>query len=322
MNFFSYFVITTQINSQHVFQKAITVGVFSFLMLFSFVQPSDAVLWDLLIIDLNAENKVIVSGDTVVISGTIVDHAYKPIPDAEILIRTGTETTIAFTDSSGVFRGEFKDFQKNPGTYTVNVVASLDEMMGLSSTQFLVKGVFSPLSILQEKLDTDDAKKYLNSEESDFEKNPIGKILFKYYHGLLDELVLEREAAETLLADQIHSEEQRKTADKQRTKAIEEFDPKSGVFDGYQYESYINSLNPEIKDLVISQLEFTKSNFEKAQNVRDEIIANGGTYEEARQAYLDIISIPKEKLEEFNQVTSDESSETSDDEQIDDSSEE
>jgi len=80
------------------------------------------------------------------------------------------------------------------------------------------------------------------------------------------------------------------------------------MYEGYKYERYIANLNPEIKDLVISQLNFTNNMFKEAQKTRDGILANGGTYEEARQAYLNMISIPKETLEQFNQVKLDEDS--------------
>ncbi|WP_316505381.1 hypothetical protein [Nitrosopumilus sp.] len=53
--------------------------------------------------------------------------------------------------------------------------------------------------------------------------------------------------------------------------------------------------------MVANQLNFTKNTFEEAQKIRDEILASGGTDEEARQAYIEIISIPKEILEQFNQ---------------------
>jgi len=111
--------------------KAIVVGLFSFLMLFSFIPTSEAELWDL-IIDLNVQKGVIYSGETVIVTGKVVDHAYKPVIEAEILIRTGSDSTIAFTDSFGVFKGEFEDFQRVPGTYAVNVIASLNGMTGLS----------------------------------------------------------------------------------------------------------------------------------------------------------------------------------------------
>ena len=70
-----------------------------------------------------------------------------------------------------------------------------------------------------------------------------------------------------------------------------------------------DNLNPEIRDLVVSQLNFTKNTFEEAQKIRDEILANGGTYEEARKVFLDMIAIPKEMLEKFNQESIDQNSE-------------
>ena len=269
-------------------------------MLFSIVSTSQAELWEL-VIDVNVEKEAIYSGDSVIITGKVVDQAYKPIRGAEVFINAGSYTTKAFTDPWGVFRGEIKNFDKIPGTYIVNVVGSWYGMTGLSSTEFQVKGNISPISALQEKLSTDEAKKYLGSNENDFEKNPIGQTLFKYYHGLLDELILEHKIAREPSEEKIKIEQQRLIAENLRNQAINEFRPGAGTYEGIQYDYYIDNLNPEIRDLVISQLNFTKNNFEEAQKIRDEIIANGGTYEESRQAYLDKISIPKEILEEFNQ---------------------
>jgi len=288
--------------------KAVYIGLFSFLVVFSFIPASEAELWDL-IIDLNVQKGAIYSGETVVVTGKVVDHAYKPISDAEILIRAGSDTTRVFTDSDGIFRGEFKDFQRIPGTYVVNVIASLDGKTGLSSTQFQVKGDASPISALQEKLSTDEARKYLGSNESSFEKDPIGQTLFKYYHGLLKELILEQSEARHIPEEQIHLEEQRTISENLRIQDINESNPGAGIFEGYQYDDYIKSLNPDIRDIVASQLNFTKNIFEEAQKLRDEIIASGATYEEARQAYLDMIAIPKEVLEQFNQDYLDENSE-------------
>jgi len=297
-----------------VFNKAVVIGLFSLLMVFSFIPASQAVLWEL-VIDLNVENGVINSGETVVITGTIVDHAYKPIRGAEVFIRAGSDTTKAFTDIDGTFKGEFKDFQRIPGTYIVNVIGSWYGMTGMTSTQFRITGDVSPVSALQEKLSTDEAIKYLSANESDFEKNPIGQTLFKYYHGLLEEMVLEKKKSMIPIAEQIFLEKQRKIAEELRNQKIEEFDPGAGTYGGYKYDDYINGINPEIRDLVISQLEFTKNKFEEAQKIRDEILANGGTYEEARQAYLDMLSIPKEKLEQFNQEKLEEVSEENSEDQ-------
>ena len=280
--------------------KTVAIGLFSILAIFSFISTAEAELWELLI-DLNVEKGTIHPGETVRVTGKVVDHAYEPIRGAEVLIRTDADTTKAFTDPRGVFVGEFKDFQRIPGTYTVNVIADWYGMTGLSSTEFQVKGESSPISHLQSKLSTEEAKKYLSSNEEDFEKNPIGQTLFKYYHKLLEQLIKEKKEYDEPQLDQIHVEQQRKIAEQLRKQAIEEFQPGDGKYEGYRYDRYMNSLDPKVRDLVATQLNFTKNNFEDAQKIREKILSEGGTIEEARQAYLDRISISKDSLEQFNQ---------------------
>ena len=280
--------------------KTIVIGLFSILIMFSFISTVEAKLWELLI-DLNVEKGSIYPGETVRVTGKVVDHAYEPIRGAEVLIRTGADTTKAFTDPRGVFVGEFKDFQRIPGTYTVNVVADWYGMTGLSSTEFQVKGESSPISHLQSKLSTEEARKYLSSNQKDFEKDPIGQTLFKYYHKLLEQLIKEKKESNEPQLDQIHVEQQRNIAEQLRKQAIDEFQPGAGKYDGYQHDRYLSSLEPKIRDMVATQLNFTKNNFEDAQKIREKILSEGGTIEEARQAYLDRISISKESLEQFNQ---------------------
>ena len=267
--------------------------------MFSSIQTSDAELLEL-VIDLNVEKEAIVSGETLSVTGKVVDHAYKPIRGAEVLIRTGSETTKTFTDPWGVFKADFENFERVPGMYTINVIATWYEMTGIETAKVQVKGDASPVSLLQQKLDTDEAKKYLSANESDFEKDPIGQMLFKYYHGLLQELILENKIASQPNEEELYVQEQRNVAEEFREEAIEERNPSHGIFEGLNYEHYVSNLDLEIRDMVVSQLNFTKNIFQEAQIVKAQIIANGGTYEEAQQAYLEMLSIPKEKLEEFN----------------------
>ncbi len=285
--------------------KAIVIGLCSFVILFSFIPTSQAVLWEF-IVELDMEKGVINSGDTVVVTGRVVDHAYHPTRGVEVLVRTGADTTKAFTNPDGEFKAQFVDFQRVPGTYTVNVVASWYGMTGFASTEFQVKGDASPVLILQQQLSTDQAKKYLSSNESDFEKNPIGQTLFKYYHGLHDQLIIEIKESQKPIAEKIFLEQQRRIAENLRNDAIEEYKPGYGTYGGYKYEKYIVGLNPEIRDIVVNQLNFTQNNFLEAQKIKAEILENGGTYEEARQAYLDRLTIPKKVLEKFNENQSEE----------------
>ena len=131
-----------------MYNKPIIVGLLSVLILFSFVPTAQSELWEF-VVELNMEKDIVFSGDTVVVTGRVVDHAYEPTRGVEVLIRTGADTTKAFTNPDGTFRGEFENFERVPGTYTVNVVASWYGMTGLSSTEFQVKGDSTPVSLLQ-----------------------------------------------------------------------------------------------------------------------------------------------------------------------------
>ena len=272
----------------------------SLLILISVIPGSNAEIWDL-IINVNVEKKAIYPGETVVIKGKIVDHSNNPVKGAEVNLRTSGDTIKIFTNSDGLFKGEFKNFQKIPGTYTVNVITVFEGKTGLTSVEFHVNGEISPITILEEKLSTKEAIKYLNAEITDFEKNPIGQMLYNYYQKINQELQEEKKKPIRGLAEKLKINQEREVSEKLRQEAIDEFNPKAGTYQGYNYEEYINKLDPKIRDIVSDQLNFTKNTFEKAQQLRDEIIANGGTYEEARKAYLEKISIPKEELEKFNQ---------------------
>ena len=61
-------------------------------MLFSTIPNSQAELWELQI-DLSVQNGIVNSGETIIITGKVVDQAYKPIRGAEVLIRAGSDTT-------------------------------------------------------------------------------------------------------------------------------------------------------------------------------------------------------------------------------------
>ncbi len=262
---------------------------------------SQAELWELVVM-LDMEEGSFYSGDTIKVTGKVVDHAYETTSGIQIIISAGAQTVKTFTDTDGTFSGEFVDFEGMPGTYPVNVAASWYEMTGLASTEFQIKGYSSPVIVLQQKLSTDEALRYVGADENDFERDPIGQILFRHYQKLQEELEVEKREWFELHADRVILEQKREIARDIRNQTVAENDLGSGTFSGQSYQNYINSLNPDIRELLSSQLNFTKNNFEEAQKTRDEILANGGTYEEARQAYLEIVSIPKEILEQFTQV--------------------
>ena len=270
------------------------------LLLFPLASTSEAIQWDLLI-QANVENSPLYSGDRPIVSGIILDHASKPVHKATVNIKSGTMSIFTTTSQSGEFMAELGKQDRIPGNYIVNISATSQEgKTGIASIQFQIKGELAVTTVNQEKVSTPEAKKFLEASPEDFDKNPIGFILYNYYQKLYQEYLEDEKLSEKLAQQQALIEEQKEIENKFRLKAIEEFQPSMGIFSGPQYENYVNSLDEEVRDTVVKHLNFTKNLVGEAQVLRNEILENGGTAEEAQLAYLEKISTSREMIENLD----------------------
>lgn len=282
---------------------AILLGLFSVFALSMLIPTSDAVLWNL-IIQAGVDNAKILPEEVPTISGRITDHASNPVKDVQIHISTRHDSLFTTTSEQGEFSVQLSHYNRMPGTYMVNIIATApDGKTGISNTQFQVIGELTTTSVIEEKLSTPEAIKYLNAKSTDFEKDPIGFILYNHYQKLLQEFIVEKKISEKILEEQKYIEEQTKISDELLLKEIEELAPGSGVFSGIKYDDYVKNLDPAVRDTIVSQMNFTKNIFEEAQEVRNIILENGGTKEEANKAYLEKITITRQTLEEFGYNT-------------------
>jgi len=285
-----------------VFKRRAYLGLLSLLLFLPLASVSQATLWDLIII-ANIENVPLYSGDRPIVSGIVLDQASKPVAKAEINVKSGSMSIFTKTSQSGEFRVELGNHERIPGNYIVNISATTsDGKTGISSIQFQIKGEISPSTISQQKLSTPEAKKYLDASPLDFDGNPIGFMLYNYYQKLYQEFLNDQEKTQALSEKQEKIDEQKKIAEKLRLEAIEEFNPSMGVFSGQKYKEYINSLDEEARETVAKHLNFTRNLVEEAQKIRNEILENGGTYEEAQAAYLEKITTSRDIIENLGQI--------------------
>ncbi|MFB5637666.1 MAG: carboxypeptidase-like regulatory domain-containing protein [Nitrosarchaeum sp.] len=279
--------------------KVIFLGLLSILGMM-FIPTSDAVLWDLLIqTNIDTSNQ-----DAPIISGIITDHASKPVKDVQVSIRTGHDSAIVHTDESGKFRLELSNIKRMTGNYLVDIVASTaDGKIGYTNTEFQIIGEFTKTSIIEGKLSTQEAIKYLYADPNSFEKDPIGFILYNHYQKLLQEYY--DTINEKMPEYQKYFDEQ--TVEKTPTAE----NPTWSIFTGETYEEYVNSLEPTIRETVVNQLNITINIFDEANQIKNSVLENGGTEDEAKSAYLEYIAISKETLENFvyNAGTSNDSTE-------------
>ncbi len=286
-----------------MFRNIILLGLFSMLLLIPLALNSEAVLWDLQI-QANVDNTPLISGDRPIVSGIVTDQASHPVHKATINIKSGSMSIVTTTSKSGEFLAELGKQPRMHGNHVVTISATApDGKTGITSIQFQVRGELSPTTVSQAKLSTPEAQKYLNSSPEDFELNPLGYILYNYYQKLYQEYLEDEKISEALAQEQAYIEKQKETENELRLEAIEKFGPGMGIFSGPQYENYVNSLDEAVRDTVVKHLNFTKNLVENAQELRNEILENGGTAEEAQLAYLENIATSRNFIENFDNYT-------------------
>ena len=271
-------------------------GILAFVLLFSNLQNAESTLWDLQI-SVNLQKDHLTEEDIPIISGMVADHAGKPVSGAEVKVRLGEDSIITTSDEFGEFTVEFSNFDEMPGSYIVNVYATSDERIGLKSIDFQVKGEISVFAHTEKMLSTSEAIKYLQASEEDFVKDPLGLKLYYYYQNLQEQLFDEQKEQLDLIAEQQFINEQREQSILMTQQVIEEENPGAGIFAGYKYDRFVSNLDLAVKDIIVNQLNYTVDVFVAAQNAMDEVIANGGTFEEARQAYFEKAAISREMME-------------------------
>ncbi len=285
-----------------------TIGIICSLFLVSSIAVSESVLWDLLI-DISFEKNPLEIGDIPVVIGTVTDHAGKPVSDAEVKIRFDKESVVTFTNSSGVFKNEFSQ-ATTPGRYIVNIVATTDDKkIGISRTDIQVKGHVPITANEVYNLALINSEKFENVDPKEFENDPIALIQYNYYQELKEQYLKEKAKEREIEEQQKFIEQKRELARKSQQAIIEEKNPGAGTYSGWKYDRFVDNLDSSVKNLFIDQLNYTIKAFTEAQIAMEGVLENGGTIEEARQAYYEKAAVPRELMESYTTINGTDSDE-------------
>ncbi len=277
------------------------LGLSLIVLLLASVPLSHATLWDL-IIAVKPSKEVFQSDESLYISGTIVNHAQKPVVNAEVKIRLGSDSIVTTTDSEGKFSYEFASKERIPGKYIVNVAAtSEDEKIGLASTTFIIKGTALASSQIAQSFD--DAYS-LPDKDIDFENDPISALIYKYRQDIAAKLEKEREKQQKLDEYQKFLDEQRKIAEMRLQERLVVEKPGGGTYVGsWQYDRFVATLDGPAKDVILHQLNYTNKMWEEAKISMRQVLENGGTWKEALQVFVDGASLSREQMEALTRIT-------------------
>ena len=260
------------------------------------ISSSESTLWDLLI-SANVENEPLLKGENPIVTGQVINHAGKPVYNVDVKIRLDVQSVIVTTDETGFFYHEFTGLELLPGTHIINIMGtSQDEKIGLASTQFQVKGELAVSSQTSKILQTPEAIKYLSAKASDFENDSIGITLFNYYQDLQRKFILQESIQKKIVEQEYILDQHRKVSTDLSQKIIDEKNPGAGTYSGWKKDVFVDNLDPSVKGIIKNQLNYTLNVFSDAQKAMNDVLKNGGTIKEAREAYLAKASVSREAM--------------------------
>ncbi|MGQ0377148.1 MAG: carboxypeptidase-like regulatory domain-containing protein [Nitrososphaerota archaeon] len=276
------------------------LGLSLIVLLLANVPLAHSTLWDL-IIAVKPAKDVFQYDEPLYISGNIVNHAQKPVVNAEVKIRLGSDSIVTTTDSEGKFYHEFEAKDRIPGKYIVNVAAtSEDEKIGLASTTFIIKGTALASSQLAKSFD--DAYS-LPDKDIDFENDPITALLYKYRQDIAAKLEKERAKQQKLDDYQKFLNEQRKIAEMRLQERIIVEKPGGGNYVGsWQYDRFVATLDGPAKDIILAQLNYTNKMWEEAKISMRQVLESGGTWKDALQVFVDGAALSREQMETLTKI--------------------
>lgn len=272
---------------------AISALLASFLLISS-TYASGATLWDF-VIKAEFEQDKIGLNERPVIFGTILNHASKPVSGADVKIRFAGVSADTTTDTQGNFRYEFGQ-QLTPGAFSVSVSAKLGDMKGFTTTTLRIGNDFSTFDEIYYRSQSYENK----TTEDSLSGDPYKALKLKNYQKFLEDQNKRKQKQLSIESKMLALDEKRDVAKQRLDQAMVERPVGSGIYAGDDYERYISKLDPRIKDTISSQLNYTRQIFEEAQYAMKVVLDNGGSLQDARNAYLAKLSTTKEQLIQIN----------------------
>lgn len=262
------------------------------ILLLGSAYASSATLWDFMV-KAEFEAPHIEINEKPVILGTVLDHASKPVSDAQVKIRFSTTAANTTTDSAGKFRVELPQ-QQIPGLFSVTVHVVKNNQKGFTTTTLRVGSELSSF----------DEIYYKNAAQNNTKDNIPNShqiLKLKNYEKFLSQQNKKLQKQIDVAVKKQILEEKRAASAVQLQKDIMEKGVAAGIYGEKAQHQYLSRLNPAAKDNIAQQLNFTKQVYQQAKDAMKSVLDNGGSLEDARKAYYAKLAVSKEELIKINQ---------------------
>jgi len=244
-----------------------------------------------LVVTVKPEKSFLESSEIPVLTGTVTDQASRPTANAQVSISTSYGTFVIFTDHDGKFRYQYEN-PVSPAQYLVNVKAQKDGYgIGLASTTFFVNGV--PVSQLQYNSKTVSGN---NSSQ-----DPIASRILKNI-----EIAKKQQAEQDAKIKQIEDEE--KFQQSQRALANQQLQFDLGAwfaqFNPFTprnaYAEFVSQVNQTVQTIFWGQFNFTEQKTNAGLAAKDQVLQNGGSYDQARNAFIKNATTSRSEISKVN----------------------
>ena len=265
-------------------------------IVFSSIPDSEAKLWDFLI-DVEFLKNPINAGYNATVIGTVVDHAYRPVENVDVKLTFAGHSHMLKTDELGEFGKQLDTSDLKPRTYSVHILATTDiGKKSMTNTSLQIDGHTSKSAKFERQLESLE----LANDLSKLRKNsndPISVILYQHYMELQDRVAHAQYEEELLNGPQQKIREIRQMTNEKLMKTLEDRPlvyHQSG--DSTKLGKFLQNLDDEKRIHFELQLNSTQIRFNEAQIVMQDLLKKGTSYDSARQAYLDHLSITQEEM--------------------------
>jgi len=263
---------------------------------FSVIPDSEAKLWDF-IVDVEFLENPISMGTNTTVFGTVFDHGYNPVANVDVKLTFAGQSHMLKTDELGEFGKQLDTDDLKPRTYAVHIFATTDVgKKSMANTLLQIDGHTAKSAKFERQLESMEMANDLSKLRKN-SNDPVSVILYEHYLKLQDKVAHAQQQEELLNAPQ---QKIREIQQMTKEKLLDTLEDRPLIYrqfnDSTKLGKFLENLDDEKRTLFELQLNSTQIRFNESQIIMQELLKEGKSYDSARQAYLDYLSITQEEM--------------------------
>ena len=245
-----------------------------------------------LVVTVKPEKSYLGSSEIPVLVGNVTDQAGRPVTNALVNVSTSNGTFQISADSNGKFKYQYPS-PLGPAQYLVNVKAQKDGYgIGLASTTFFVKGV-----------STSQPQQFNSKTVSGYKINqdPVASKILKNIEIAKKQQVEQEAKIKKIQEEEQFVQKQRELANQQLQidlgswfQQLNPFTPRNA------YAAFVSQINQTVQIIFWGQFNFTEQKTGQGLSAKAQVLQNGGTADEARNAFIQNATTHRSEISKVN----------------------